>query len=291
MSATEAGSGRASRRSGPPGGWAGGATQSGKLLRTSRLFNPRSGRSVIVALDHGMMGRPEGLGRLDETLEALLPEAPEGVLLNPGMLPRVAPRLAGRGGPAVVVGLNWHFTGTDPSGPPVGQAHRALASLQRAVALGADAVKLLLVFGEESLEAFADNVAFVASVVEASDQLGIPVMVEPTLWTGPGRPARTPTLEQLAHMVRVAAELGADLLKVPFVPPAEAYRRLVEESPVPVLILGGARASSAEAVLEGAREAVRAGAAGLVFGRNVWQQPDPRAMLAALMEVVHGGPA
>ncbi|WP_324668851.1 hypothetical protein [Geochorda subterranea] len=94
--------------------------QAGKLLRMSRLFNPRSGRSVIVAMDHGILGRPEGLEHLERTLELLLPLQPEGVLLNAGILPRIAPRLARRAGPAVVVGLNLHITSTMPHSAAIG---------------------------------------------------------------------------------------------------------------------------------------------------------------------------
>ncbi len=264
------------------------ALQAGKLLRTSRLFNPRSGRSVIVAMDHGILGRPEGLENLERMLDLLLPLRPEGVLVNAGVLPRIAPRLAGRDGPAVVVGLNLHITSTMPQSAALGQQHRALASLEQAVAVGADAVKLLFIFGDESLEAFADNLAFVAATVEASQRLGIPVMVEPTLWTYPGQSPKSLTVEQLAHMARITVELGADILKLPFVPPVEAYRSIVEESPVPVMILGGVRSKSTAEVVEVARQAVAAGAAGLVFGRNVWQHADPAGVLAQLLQVAHG---
>ncbi|MEW6046756.1 MAG: hypothetical protein AB1609_09795 [Bacillota bacterium] len=241
-------------------------------------------------MDHGILGRPEGLENLEKTLDLLLPVKPQGVLVNPGVLPRVAPRLAGRGGPAAVLGLNLHLTSTMPQGAAAGQQHRVLGSLEQAAALGADCVKLLLIFGDSGLKAFADNMAFVASTVEASQRLGIPVMVEPTVWAYPDRPPQALTVEQLAHMARIAVELGADILKIQFAPPADEFRTIIEESPVPVVILGGVRSRSAAEPLEVARQAVAAGAAGLVFGRNVWQQPDPAGVLSRLVEVVHGTP-
>ena len=68
-------------------------------------------------------------------------------------------------------------------------------------------------------------------------------------------------------------------------------RSVIEECPVPVLTLGGARSGSEEEVLNNARGAIEAGARGLIFGRNVWQADDVAAMSASLREVVHGVPA
>ncbi|WP_324716598.1 hypothetical protein U7230_14800 [Carboxydochorda subterranea] len=266
----------------------------GKRLRMGRLLRPETGRGVIVAMDHGLfVGRPEGLEEVGRTIDRLLPAGPDGVLVTPGMLRHVAGRLAGRGGPGVVLALDTYLTTTFPgkgglAGAGSGQAHRSIASPEQAAALGADCVKLLLIFGDAGLPAFADNLSFIAQTVEASRRTGVPVMVEPTVWSYPGVPAPALSATQLADMARIAVELGADILKLPFAGPLDEFRSIVRESPVPVMVLGGARTQTPEATLEMARQATEAGAAGLVFGRNVWQHPDPPGLLRQLLQVVHG---
>lgn len=270
------------------------APHPGKLLRTARLFDARSGRSVIVAMDHGLFGRPQGLESLPSVLDRVLLAGPDGVLVSPGMLPHVAARLAGRGGPAIVVALNLYLSTTGPGGipnamPSGARAHMPLATLEEAVALGADCVKLLLIFADPDMPSHAVNMTFVVQTVEAARRWGMPVMVEPTLWTiGEVRPVAPLTADHLGHMARVAAELGADILKLPIAGPLDRYRTVVGESPVPVMVLGGARAGDTEAIVAMARQAVEAGASGLVFGRSVWQDPDPAGLVRRLRAVVHG---
>jgi DhnA family fructose-bisphosphate aldolase class Ia len=92
----------------------------------------------------------------------------------------------------------------------------------------------------------------------------------------------------LAYCCRIAAELGADAIKTEYTGDPETMAAVIEECPVPVLTLGGAKGGSEEDVLENARGAIEAGARGLIFGRNVWQADDPAKMSASLREVVHG---
>ena len=92
----------------------------------------------------------------------------------------------------------------------------------------------------------------------------------------------------LAYCCRIGVELGADAIKTEYTGDPETMRAVVNECPVPVLTLGGARDASEEAVVEAARGAIEAGARGIIFGRNVWQADDPVRMSASLREAVHG---
>jgi DhnA family fructose-bisphosphate aldolase class Ia len=95
----------------------------------------------------------------------------------------------------------------------------------------------------------------------------------------------------LAYCCRIAAELGADAIKTEYTGDPETMAEVVEDCPVPVLTLGGAKGDSEEAVVEAARGAIEGGASGIIFGRNVWQAEDPAKMSASLREAVHGIPA
>jgi class I fructose-bisphosphate aldolase len=148
---------------------------------------------------------------------------------------------------------------------------------------------MLLIFGRESLEAHTENLHQVAAVAHACEAWGMPLLVEPVVWgrTATDEERRSPQV--LRHICRIAVELGADVLKVGYPGDAAAFREIVAEIPVPVVILGGPRMERPRDVVATAAGAVEAGAAGLAFGRNVFQAADPTAMLRALRQVVHEG--
>lgn len=261
----------------------------GKELRMARLF-PERGGSLVVAADHGIFGVFEGLEDVPETVRQLLPEGPDAFLLTAGMFRRVYRQWAalGRRAPAVILALDAHIRTSIPKSPQSGDAYRLLASVEQAAAMGADAVKVVLVFAQDSLEPFALNMESVARVVREADRLGMPVMVEPTFWgrlVGEGTPVEP---KAVAHICRIAVELGADILKAPFAGTPEEYRPVVEHSPVPVTILGGAKSNRLEDMLSSVRAAMSIGVRGVVFGRNIWQYPDKAEVMRELRAALRG---
>lgn len=261
---------------------------SGKAIRLGRLFQRESGRSVIVAIDHGIGGAPEGLAELLPNTAALLEGEPDGLILTAGALRRLAPVLAGRRGPGLLVAVDFAGGSTVPGSQNHGEQHRLLLGIEESLRLGADGVKALLIFGRENLEVHADNVAMITELARAADVWGVPLLVEPVLW---GRAAtdeqrRDPLV--LRSICRIAVELGADIVKAPFPADDSTFVEITRASPVPVVILGGPRMENADAVVETARRAVRAGGAGVAFGRNVFQDADPAGIIRRLRTVVHG---
>lgn len=261
----------------------------GKEIRMARLF-PGGGNALVVAVDHGIFGVFEGLEDVAATVGQILPAGPDALLVNPGMFRRIYRSWVelGRQAPAVVVALDAHIRTTIPKSDPAGDTYRLLTTVEQAAAMGADAVKILLVFAQEGLEPFALNLESVARVVREADRLGMPVMVEPTYWgrlVGEGTPVEP---EAVAHICRIAVELGADILKAPFAGSPEAYRAVVDQSPVPVTILGGARTGGLQQVVENVRAAVGIGVRGVVFGRNIWQNPDSAQVVRKLREALKG---
>jgi DhnA family fructose-bisphosphate aldolase class Ia len=164
-----------------------------------------------------------------------------------------------------------------------------MAGVEALLRLGADGVKMLLIFGRESAAGHADNVERVAAVARACESWGVPLMVEPVLWGRAVPDAERASPRRIQSIARIAVELGADLLKVPCPADMDAFRTLVEASPVPVLILGGPRAATERELLAGVAEAMATGARGVAFGRNVFQQRDPASVVRALRAVVHDG--
>ncbi len=258
----------------------------GKSIRLSRLFDDTSGRSVIVAIDHGQdHGAIPGLENLGATIEALCEAGPDGLLLRASTLKRYHRLLEGKKAPALIVALDSRWTQTVPGGPTLGEEHELLVSVEEAARLGADAVKILLIFGRNEIGVHAKNMKAVAQVVEASERVGLPVMVEPTLW-GLGIPVEEEhDPARIPHIARVAFELGADVLKLPYAP--GIFKEITEALPVPITILGGPKSTSEEDFWAMVEQAVADGVRGVAFGRNVWQSADPRYQVERLRAILH----
>ena len=86
---------------------------------------------------------------------------------------------------------------------------------------------------------------------------------------------------------RVGAELGADIVKVPYTGSVETFKQVVDGCPIPVVIAGGPKMGSDEEIFKMVEGALAAGAAGLSIGRNAWQHAKPDRMVQALSKMVH----
>lgn len=223
---------------------------------------------------------------MGKTLERVLAAEPDGVLVRPAAMKRYASLLGARQGPAVVAALDSRMNAALPGGERLGEEHRLVAGVEQALILGADAVKVLLIFGRKDLRVHADNVERVARVVEAGDRFGVPVMVETVLWGLGVTDVQRSDPALLQHLCRIGAELGADIVKAPYIP--GAYRGFADVLPVPVVILGGGPADEA-GVLGQVASAVDEGVRGVAIGRNVFQAADPKGITERLRTVVHGG--
>ena len=260
----------------------------GAELRLGRLFDRGSGRSFITAFDHGTALRvPPEAGRPLEVVEKIVAGGPDGVLISPGLLKQAAHMFAFRGAPFPVVRADWSVLDENMKGD-LGEHYRVLCTPEQAAALGAGALVMYLIMGPQEGSMFADNAEAIAQAAPDARRVGLPLIVEATLWGSRMPDRKDPDL--LAYCCRIAAELGADAIKTEYTGDPETMRVVVNECPVPVLTLGGARDASEEAVVEAARGAIEAGARGIIFGRNVWQADDPVRMSASLREAVHGVP-
>lgn len=123
-----------------------------------------------------------------------------------------------------------------------------------------------------------------ASLISECHRVGIPVILE-ALPFGLGRPDDY-TPENIAFTVRLAAELGADVVKTAYPGDPVAFAEIVRASVVPVIVLGGAPAADERGFLQTVREALDAGAAGIAIGRNVWAHESPATMARRLHALV-----
>lgn len=260
--------------------------ESGKLLRLNRILNPHTHKGVVVAFDHGLMLGPiPGLGLARDRLRQFLEGAADAVLLSAGMLRSCADLLAAsRVG--VIVRLDWTNMWRSPDllGFEEGRAC-TLAAVEDATRWGADAVLTYLFVGLSDAASEAEEVRRNAEVNRACERLGMVHIIESM---ARGKRVDSPRRKDFVGFhTRVAGELGADLIKTDFLDTESETADIVSTSLVPILLAGGPKMDDAHAV-EVVERSVRAGAAGIIFGRNVFQSKDPIAFLRAARRAVHG---
>jgi len=251
------------------------------------LFNPRSGRSVTVPLDHGIaLGSIAGLTHPMAVMKRLIGLSPEAILIGPGLAKLSIDMFATRDAPARILTADQCLFSSVPGEIATPSETGLLSSVDFALRYDVDCIKVVLVWGLERKKQLR-NLTLVGHLAEECDRVGIPLMVEPVLWGDliPKEDKNNPEL--IEHAARVALEVGADVLKIPYAGSKESFASLVERLSVPVLVLGGAKMQTTEEVLQVASDSVQAGARGIVFGRNVWQHSSMESMVKALQAVVH----
>jgi DhnA family fructose-bisphosphate aldolase class Ia/Fe-S-cluster-containing hydrogenase component 2 len=262
--------------------------------RMDRLFNRHGdGRAICVAADHGYMSDvTPNVVALQSITEAVIAGGVDGILLAPGQALRLAPLFQGRQGPALIVRADWMNMprlGTSNVANAVPQRlllNEKIITADQALALGATAITIYLFLGySDKIEAI--GVDKCAKFVNECRQAGLPCIIEPLAYGGQVTGANI--VELLTLGARMAVEIGADALKIPYTGDVESFRHLIEVSAVPTLVLGGARSDNERDALELYAEAQEAGASGCLMGRNVTKSPDPKAMVEQLTAIAHRG--
>lgn len=248
------------------------------------MFDASSGAAVVVAIDHGQhFGVLDGFEDPAATLESVLDGRPDGLIAGvpflrrfDGLIPAEVTRIA-----TVDVFQDSTLPGEDENA----EIHRQVFSVEAADRAGADAIKAALVYGREEPAVLGRNLEFVGEIGEAARRIGLETVVEPTLWGERAEDEHDP--RGLAHVNRIGFEMGADVLKSPYPGDPDAFEAIVDNAPVPVLIAGGPATESDRDALGMVREAMDAGASGVMIGRNIWQRDDTAAMVDAMGALVH----
>jgi class I fructose-bisphosphate aldolase len=259
----------------------------GVELRTHRVLHAQTGRAVIVAIDHGLfIGPLPGVERSADCIERLLPGHPDAIQMTPGITRANIGRFFGKDKPAVVVRLDATNIWRKKPAPVEGYYAR-VATVRDAVQLGADAVVTFLFAGYDTDAQEADNLEALGVMAADARDMGIPFIVEPLAIQKGANVVRD--FEIMKLIVRMASEIGADLIKADYPENRSQFEELVSIASAPILVRGGPKMDSDREMLQMVKDATDCGAAGLVFGRNVWQHEKPAAILKALTAIVHEG--
>jgi putative autoinducer-2 (AI-2) aldolase len=246
----------------------GGALDWGMQNRLARIFNPASGRTVMLAFDHGyFQGPTTGLERMDLSIVPLIPHA-DVLMCTRGALRTVIPPSATNalvlrcsGGQSILTELSRETISVD---------------IEDAIRLNAAAITTQIYIGAEYEHQSIKNLI---QLIDTGNRVGIPTMAVTGVGADMKRDAR-----YFGLATRIAAELGAHYVKSYFV--EEGFERVCAGCPVPIVIAGGKKLPELDA-LTMAYKAIDQGAAGVDMGRNIFQSDDPVAMIRAVGAVVH----
>lgn len=267
-------------------------SRTGKDVRLSRVLRPATSRGVVVATSHGVLTGPPGGQRTREEIDTLFAKlrAADAVMVAPGMLRRVEHLYLGRDSPGLVVELDWK-SWNRPIYPPLvdGRSEGTCAPLARCedlAAAGVDAVMTYLYVGHEDQRLERDEVERNARIARECERWGIGLIIEPRS-AREGLEDHARAASTLAFYCRLAAEIGADIVKCVWPGSADAFSEVTSTCFAPVLLAGGPGEETPDAAARLAREAVDAGGSGVMFGRKIYRSPDPERTLAALLDAVH----
>jgi class I fructose-bisphosphate aldolase len=255
-----------------------------------KMFNPKSKKCINIALDLGIFGDrafSKGIENLATALPQILAGKPDVIQLNPGGL-KIFNNLKIKSDVAIALRLD--VTNVYEARDIDHAWDRAdISTLDLASDTNVAAVVLNLLNLDENSRLQEQCIKNIQEVVAKCKKLGIPLMVEPLVMTAkPGAgSASVGDVNKITALVRQAVELGADLIKVDATTPMSDFNQVVEiASGVPVLVRGGGQVSPVE-LLERTRIAMDSGAAGVVYGRNVVQHPNPAKFIKSIRAIVH----
>ncbi len=250
------------------------------------------GGCLDVAIDHGVCNEPSflvGLEDMRRVVDMLIDAKPDAIQMSYGQADLLQSQ-PGREKPALVMRI-------DMGNPYNMQRHRVMWSMLQnhdepiigALEMDAACVVVNLFMLPDEPELFRQCVENISRVRASCRRYGMPLMIEPLVMLpneGRGGYQVDGDADKIVTLVRLASEMGADIIKAdPTDNPAD-FHRVVEAARVPVLVRGGGR-EDLKSVLIRSSTLMAQGAVGMVYGRNIYQHDNPKAVVNALMAIIH----
>ncbi|MDC7232429.1 MAG: fructose-bisphosphate aldolase [Spirochaetales bacterium] len=246
------------------------------MRRLGNIFK-KDGKSVIVAMDHGLgLNVLPGMQDTEKILNDVTQAGADAVLCGYGMARRFETALKGTGLILRVDGAN-----SSLSDFPTGNK---FLDYKAALREGADCLACM---GFPGAVNEIDTLKAISEMSSDAHSWGMPVLSEMLPGGFGAEPPKT--VETVGLAARIGAELGADIIKTSFVGTVPEFRSIVEGCFRPVVVLGGAQVKNLQDLFIVIEKSMEAGASGVAIGRNVWTHPEPGAVTAGLVEIVHGG--
>jgi putative autoinducer-2 (AI-2) aldolase len=240
----------------------------GMKNRLSRIFNPKSGRTVMLAIDHGyFQGPTTGLERIDLNILPLVPYA-DTLMLTRGILRTIVP-------PSISQSIVMRVSGGTSILKELSNEEIAV-DIEDSIRMNVCAMAVQVFIGGEYER---QSIINMTKMVDQGTRYGIPTLAVTAVGKDMARDARYFRLA-----TRICAELGAHYVKSYYID--EGFETVTASCPVPIVMAGGKKIPEKDA-LTMAYNAVQQGAAGVDMGRNIFQSEAPVAMIQAVKAVVH----
>jgi len=245
------------------------STDVGRLFRLKRIFR-NDGKCLVVAMDHGfVMGPLAGIIDPGPAIRAVIKGGADAVMTTLGIAERYGDLIAGKSS----------FIFSSPA------VQDMAPTVDLALKFGADAIRLFVNING------GDDSAIMTSLWSASlacKKHGLPLLAE--IYPTKSEQIPNPTdKDVIAKYSRIGAEAGADFIKTFYTGSVDSFRQVVESCPVPVIVLGGLKMKTDRQALQVVKDSMEAGAAGVAFGRNIWQNKDPEGVTRAIAGIIHDG--
>tara|TARA_B100001250_G_scaffold162201_1_gene139312 strand:- start:687 stop:1457 length:771 start_codon:yes stop_codon:yes gene_type:complete len=237
--------------------------------RLSRIFRPDTGRTVMLAVDHGyFQGPTTGLEDIQNTISPLAPLA-DCLFITRGILRNCVDQkldasicLRVSGGPSILQELS---------------NEDIVVSIEEAIRLNVSGIGMSIFVGAENEDR---TIANLGKLINEAEKYGIPVLAITAVGREMARDAR-----YLSLACRIASEIGARIVKTYY---CDDFHKVVESCPVPIVMAGGKKISEQDALIM-TENAIKSGASGVDMGRNIFQSEKPVSMMNAISSIVHDG--
>ena len=248
----------------------------GKNIRLERIIDRNTKRTVIVPMDHGVtLGPIKGIIDMRDMVNEISEGGANAVLGHIG-LPLHGHRKHGRD-----IGLILHLSGSTVWAPDP-NTKVLVNTVEMALRIGADAVSVHINIGAESESQMLQDLGQISIKCL---EWGMPLLA--MMYTRGEKFHEESSSEGVKHAARIAAELGADLVKVSYTGSKESFQEVVNGCPIPVLIAGGEKTKNEREIFQIVKDSLDAGAAGVSIGRNVFQHEKKQLMVKAICNMVH----
>ncbi|HOK39674.1 MAG TPA: 2-amino-3,7-dideoxy-D-threo-hept-6-ulosonate synthase [bacterium] len=248
----------------------------GKAIRLERIINRNTKKTVIVPMDHGItVGPIPGLVNMQKTVSEIVKGGANAIILHKGIVTS-GHRRSGKD-----IGLILHLSASTNLSPDPNEKV-IVSTVEEAIVLGADAVSIHINLGADTEAEMLKNFGMIAK-----DCMKWAMPLVAMMYTRGKKIEREDDVKVVKHAARVAAEMGADIVKVSYTGSAETFYEVVQGCPIPVVIAGGEKIDSEEEFLKLVKDAMSAGAGGVSIGRNAFQHKEPRLMVRTISNIVH----
>jgi DhnA family fructose-bisphosphate aldolase class Ia len=251
----------------------------GLRLRLNSVINKADARSVIIAMDHAAIAGPiTGLIDPAALVKICTEEQVDALLTTKGSVDASVNQWDRQ--TSLILRLTGGFTVLGGS-----FQEELVVEPETALVYGASCAAITVKFGHEMEGKFIRQASL---AIDRCHALGLPVMVEALVrGTQDGKPVDPQDPIAIAMAARMAAEIGADLVKTWYTGTIESFHTVVMGCPVPVMILGGATTHSLRDLFQHVADSLEAGGAGIAMGRNIWQQEQTALVIRAMNGLVH----